>query len=531
MFRASDIFRRAPGAEIGRPTVLAKGDEDAAGGTKRPATARTWDPATGTYQDEDLPAEVQELMGIRFKKVKTEAAVGPSHGLAQRFGHLQKPQAKALGPKAVGLHATKGNRHAPSAGEVDTSAPSVEYRGFSKVDLNDRYYEKVDLQVHGKPTYWAAEAQFFLYWQGEVRRWSICDASSLFAVKAGQYPGWAYKENHTHLSEASGWLEAWDGQWCEAALEVLYRCSSNGRPQWDDPAVNKQVSVVEFRGFAMKELNIRYHLRASELIQGKPTFWDKSGVYFIYWQHAMRRWAICDLKCMEQVKAGECPGWAYRADPGFLANATGWVERRGDSWTGAILETTVVNVCSQGLKVEFSGFAKEELNTSYAERRDEEVQGRATFWDPTDTYFIYWQSSMSRWAICDRASFSAAQSGLAPGWAYRTDSSHFTRSSGWMEVWGRDWQEASVICSLREGIVRDDYHSAVKAEALEEGALDGKSYVELVRKVYEQEKPEKLDDLEKLVEKYRDREHELFRDVCAKYSIDADVFLAQHAEA
>ena len=62
----------------------------------------------------------------------------------------------------------------------------------------------------------------------------------------------------------------------------------------------------------------------------------------------MSRWAICDLKCLDAVKDGQCPGWAYRSDAGFLANACGWMESRNKQWAGAIVETQVISTCSKG---------------------------------------------------------------------------------------------------------------------------------------------------------------------------------------
>mmetsp|Transcript_36089 Transcript_36089/g.114731 ORF Transcript_36089/g.114731 Transcript_36089/m.114731 type:complete len:626 (-) Transcript_36089:123-2000(-) len=530
MFRASDIFGRKPGSAPDRPMVKAK----AMATQKRmaPATgpiSRTWDPATGQYVEDELPADVMELMGVK-KKVKAE--VKPEPEVKDEKGAWQK--AKALGPAAVGM-APRGRVAAVAgapAGQVDTTAPSVEYRGFSKVDLNDRYYERPEIVVHGRPTYWAADSQFFIYWQGEVQRWSICDGPSWPAVKAGQLPGWAYKEDHRHLCQASGWMEAWNGEWRQPELEVTYRSASHHKPQWEDPVVQKSITALEFHGFTMKELNTRYLLRADEVIQGRPSYWDNSGVYFIYWQQQTRRWAICDLKCMEAVRAGQCPGWAYRSDAGHFANACGWMEMRANQWVDAILETAVVGACTKGLKVELSGFFKQELNTQFAEKADDEIQGRASYWDPSGTYFIYWQSSMKRWAICDKVSLQPAKSGLAPGWAYRTDSQHFAKSSGWMEAWGREWKDVSVTCMVLEGTVRDTA-SLVKQELNEEGGAESgtllsvEQYHALVTKVYEQKNATKLPDLPYLFEKYKGREHELFRQVCEKYETDPDELAAE----
>jgi len=233
------------------------------------------------------------------------------------------------------------------------------------------------------------------------------------------------------------------------------------------------------------------------------------------------------------VNEGQCPGWAYRKDNKFLANACGWMERRSEQWTDAIIETKSVSLCTKGLKVQFDGFTKQELNTTYSEKAEEEVQGKVTYWDPSDSYFVYWQSSMDRWALCDRASLSQAKGGLAPGWAYRTDSAHFTRSRGWMEVYGRDWRAATITCLIHEGTVMDDHHAAVKAEMKDEEdrapLVAVEQYHALITKVYEEKNQSKLADLPKLFQKYAGREHELYTNVCEKYEVDSDAFLAQGA--
>jgi len=524
MFRASDIFGRKAGSvpKAKAPAAQKRLAEDG-------LTTSTWDSATGQMIEEELPAEVQELMGVK-KKVKVAS---PD---ANAWVHEPVRSApRVLGPSNVRTAPLVKKEEKPAipspVSDVDTSSPSVEFRGFSKVELNDRYYEKSDVTIHGQQTYWTADRQFFIYWQGDVSRWAVCDAASFFAVKRGQYPGWAYKGDHRPLSEASGWMEAWNGEWREPEIEVRFRSSSKNTPQWDDPAVQSTVALVEFHGFTMKEMNTRYHLRPTEIIQGQPSYWDNTGVYFIYWQAQMSRWAICDLKCLDAVKDGQCPGWAYRSDAGFLANACGWMESRNKQWAAAIVETQVISTCSKGLKVEIHGFSKQELNTQFTEKPDEQLQGKSSFWDPSGMYFIYWQSSMHRWAICDKISLPAVRKGLAPGWAYRTDSHHFARGSGWLEAWGREWKQTSVSCTVLEGTVVD-VAPVIKPELGESGAaFSVDQYKMLVQKVYAQKNPSKLSDLPHLLEKYQGREHELYNQVCEKYEVDADEFAASLPEA
>eukprot|EP00933_Yihiella_yeosuensis_P056964 TRINITY_DN5644_c0_g2_i3.p1 TRINITY_DN5644_c0_g2~~TRINITY_DN5644_c0_g2_i3.p1 ORF type:complete len:635 (-),score=132.92 TRINITY_DN5644_c0_g2_i3:156-2060(-) len=521
MFRASDVF----GRQGARATAAAK----AAAVQKRPAEDhpqasfsgpinRTWDPATGEYVEEEIPAEVLSMMGVSPKKPKVEVkqethtpwGASSSGVLAPRWGNKKTSAAEVAQSK------------------VDTGAPSVEFRGFTKVDLNDRYFERAGVNISTRPTYWTEDGQFFLYWQGAPRRWALCDADSFPAVRAGQVPGWAYKSDQKFFCQANSWMEATDGRWQEAALEVIYRSSSTDKPQWEDPILQKSITRIDIDGFSVKELNGRYYLRSSEIIQGQPSYWITSGVYFIYWQQQTRRWAICDLKCLDAVREGQCPGWAYRNDSGHFANACGWKESQAGQWVDARIETSVIFASQKGLKVEFSGFSKPELNTQYTEKSGEEVQGRGTFWDVSNNYFIYWQSSMKRWAICDSASFPSAQSGLSVGWAYRTDSKHFAQqSSGWLESWGREWRPAEVACVVLEGTVIDD-SAFVKAEPSEDPGtlLTADQYKILIRKVYEEKNPAKLCDLDVFFSKYQGREHELFAQVCAKYEADAEALAA-----
>lgn len=327
-------------------------------------------------------------------------------------------------------------------------------------------------------------------------------------------------------------MEAFNGTWQQPDLEVTTRSNSSNKAHWDDPMLQKGVATIEYRGFSMQELNTKYFLKAGEIIQSKPSYWDESGVYFIYWQRDTNRWAICDLKCLEAVKSGQCPGWAYRADPGHFANACGWIEQRSGEWADAQIETGVVAKCTKGLKVELSGFMKSELNTQYTEKQDEEIQGKPTYWDAHSAFFVYWQSSYSRWAICDSASLGAAQKGLSPGWAFRSDSKHFSKAQNWMENWGRDWKPVNVHCSVLEGTVREEA-SKVKAELAEEthAMLSGEQYTDLLEKLYQEKNPDKLTDLPKLLEKFEGREKALYDMVCAKYSVDAAEFAEKSAVA
>ena len=73
---------------------------------------------------------------------------------------------------------------------------SVMLRSFSKVKLDDRYYEKPEVTIDGQQTY----RQFFICWQKGVCRCAVYDIVNFFAVKRDQ---------------ASDWREAWNREWLE----------------------------------------------------------------------------------------------------------------------------------------------------------------------------------------------------------------------------------------------------------------------------------------------------------------------------
>ncbi|CAK9004136.1 unnamed protein product [Durusdinium trenchii] len=177
------------------------------------------------------------------------------------------------------------------------------------------------------------------------------------------------------------------------------------------------------------------------------------------------------------------------------------------------------NLGPKRLSVVFRGFTKQELNAQYVEKPDRPIQGRVSFWNPTQTYFIYWQRSMERWAICDSGSYQPAKDGSVPGWAYRKDSQHFAKASdGWMEVWGNAWKPAQVVCTVIEGNPTDDdilVKEPAATSARPELTVD--QYKSLVEQVYSKKNPSKLEDLPGLFVKYQGRERELFDQVCDKY--------------
>eukprot|EP00913_Durusdinium_trenchii_P012254 g11507.t1 len=158
-----------------------------------------------------------------------------------------------------------------------------------------------------------------------------------------------------------------------------------------------------------------------------------------------------------------------------------------------------------------------ELNAQYVEKPDRPIQGRVSFWNPTQTYFIYWQRSMERWAICDSGSYQPAKDGSVPGWAYRKDSQHFAKASdGWMEVWGNAWKPAQVVCTALDLVFQAfvlprpalKYHLAFSTHQVgsyvccikEPAATSARpeltvdQYKSLVEQVYSKKNPSKLEE-------------------------------------
>jgi len=594
VLRASDIYGRKAGASAPPPRQ-----------EKEQVTTSSWNPATGRLEEQEVPEDIQELMrggepkrpkldpepgGFAVGAAEVEIACGAAGAVRilppppppmrtrppeqpQVFAEEFEPLTYAGTPPEAPYEAPLGQPQAAPVlfGQPELfDAASVEFRGLMKAEMNNIYVERPAQPIHGKPTYWAGDGRYFAYWQDRPRRWAICDVPSLSQVMAGQYPGWAYRDDDRHLSLADGWQEAMSGGagWRQPELTVTFRSSAHHPAQWSDPETQRFITAVEFSGFAMAQMNTCFYLRANEVYQGQPSYWDISGVYFIYWQQSLCRWAICDSKCVEDVKAGQCPGWAYRSDSTHFANASGWVERNNDAWVPAQVTTGVISRNGRSLIVSLNGFGKPELNSHYAERLGENIQGKPSFWNPSGDFFIYWQSRELRWSICDTASLANAQCGGAPGGACRKDPEHFAECGTWLEFAGADWRDATVFFTVLPGKVPLDMgHSQfgmpqelpLQDEGLEAVGfaeapgyaaappprpaaavvvpppptprppqlcqedvpeVDPAQYADAIRDVYQRRYPPKLNDMERLMNKYRGRERELYFEVCKKYGED-----------
>merc|ERR1719491_925702 len=72
--------------------------------------------------------------------------------------------------------------------------------------------------------------------------------------------------------------------------------------------------VVDVQGFRRLQLNGRFTQRVEMVVQGKPSFWDTTSRFIIYWQGALKRWAICGNQELDAVRKGQFPACACSLD-------------------------------------------------------------------------------------------------------------------------------------------------------------------------------------------------------------------------
>ncbi|OLP77898.1 ABC transporter G family member 22 [Symbiodinium microadriaticum] len=157
---------------------------------------------------------------------------------------------------------------------------------------------------------------------------------------------------------------------------------------------------VTMGGFRKPELNGYYSERPEQEIQGRASFWTPN--------QAAEPQTLGNLRRREPPR---CQGWLeprYRSDARHFAKANdGWIEAVGTEWQTADVRCTVLEGSIRDdsfadeevpntLKVKFTGFQKQELNTTFEERAEEMIQGKASLWDPTKSMFLYWQRAFSR---------------------------------------------------------------------------------------------------------------------------------------
>jgi len=234
--------------------------------------------------------------------------------------------------------------------------------------------------------------------------------------------------------------------------------------------------AVEVTGLQRQELNARYSARQDVILHGRRTYWTReangaASRLFLAWQKSLGRWALCerpgavggrsppDSEELErspwqafQLESSGVQAWAWvqLLEPGR------WMERREAGW--ATTEAVQVSPAtpqpmpalrppvsdSRPLSVELAGFRRLELNARYSQRADVPLQGRASYWDTTGRLFLYWQSTLKRWAICSKRALDLARQGQCPGCACQLDLVHFTAPSRWVEYADGVWAPSPV---------------------------------------------------------------------------------------
>jgi len=100
-----------------------------------------------------------------------------------------------------------------------------------------------------------------------------------------------------------------------------------------------KLKTVTFSGFKNAAFNEDF-LEGPGLaffVQGKRTFWQNSGQYFLYWCERFRKWRIAGISGFSKNKDGNCYAYVSDGHPDRdILNASfikGWLEVDGGEWT------------------------------------------------------------------------------------------------------------------------------------------------------------------------------------------------------
>lgn len=112
-------------------------------------------------------------------------------------------------------------------------------------------------------------------------------------------------------------------------------------PQWPanmTPEQAGRLKTVKLGGFKMEEFNEEF-LEGPGLaffVQGKRTFWQASGQYFLYWCQRFQKWRIAGISGFSKNKNGNCLAFVSDGLPSRdILNASlikGWLEVEGGEW-------------------------------------------------------------------------------------------------------------------------------------------------------------------------------------------------------
>lgn len=109
-------------------------------------------------------------------------------------------------------------------------------------------------------------------------------------------------------------------------------------PQNMDPEQAGRLWTVTLSGFKIETLNEEYLEGPTEefKMQGKETYWQASGQYFMYWCERYRKWRIASIDAFGNNKNGNCFGYVSDAYPNRDIRDTslikGWIEVDNGEW-------------------------------------------------------------------------------------------------------------------------------------------------------------------------------------------------------
>lgn len=282
-------------------------------------------------------------------------------------------------------------------GKDEEGAPlALEVSGFRREALNARYSVRPEAVLCGRRTYWTAAKtasgrRFFLAWQRVLGRWAIlewhgagpaeAEAPEVCELEACEWqafqvdpsaaasreqwawldrllmepgPGKHWMERSTSAGSSAGaapcasvWRRAEEAQVGAVSSPALPRLplkatAATGPGPSAGAAAEPQLEAVDFVGFRRLELNARYQPRPEVVVNGKVTYWDSTGILFLYWQSGFRRWAICSRRHLDMVRKGQCLGCACQLDQVHFSAPSRWVELVDGTWASAFVEVNAL---------------------------------------------------------------------------------------------------------------------------------------------------------------------------------------------
>mmetsp|Transcript_78571 Transcript_78571/g.130164 ORF Transcript_78571/g.130164 Transcript_78571/m.130164 type:complete len:338 (-) Transcript_78571:20-1033(-) len=266
-----------------------------------------------------------------------------------------------VGAQAAALNLRFGGSSAKAAklSQDEEGAPlAVDVSGFERKELNARYTARPEMVIFGRRTYWTrgseapASSRHFLIWQKTMGRWAICErissnggGQSQTTAEAeelefcGNFCRWmAFQLDQVHFLDSCRWMELSDEGWVRAENARLVPAAQTQLTPLQPPANEPKPIAVDFVGFSRLELNARYNLRTDIVLQGKPSYWEATNRFFVYWQGNLRRWAICGKRALDAARQGQCPGCACQLDQVHFTTSSRWVEYRDGGWVSMPVE-------------------------------------------------------------------------------------------------------------------------------------------------------------------------------------------------